>query len=95
LVNNVNNVDLTVTAAPPPPPPAIGNITISGGQVIVSGTNNNGAGGTYRLLTSTNVLLPRTGWSVLSTGTFDNSGNFSITNPIGTNAQRFYQLQVP
>jgi hypothetical protein len=88
-------IDLTVSPAPPPPPPTIGKISISGGQVIVSGTNNNGAGGTYKVLTSTNVLLPRSNWSILQSGMFDGSGNFSITNPIGTNNLRFYQLQVP
>jgi hypothetical protein len=32
---------------------------------------------------------------VLTTGTFDSNGNFSVTNAIGSSGQRFYILQVP
>ena len=75
--------------------PTIGGITVSGGKVVISGQNNTGAGGTYHILTTTNVVLPVTNWVVLTNGTFDNSGNFSSTNAVGTNAQRYYRLQVP
>ncbi len=34
-------------------PPSITHVTISGGNVIIRGTNNSGSGGTYHLLTST------------------------------------------
>ena len=49
----------------------------------------------YHVLTSTNVTLPRTNWTVLTNGTFDLTGNFASTNALGTNQQRFYLLQVP
>ena len=57
---------------------------------------NNGAGGTYQVLSSTNLTVPLTNWTVLTNGTFDGSGDFSVTNSVGnTNTRQFYILQVP
>ena len=95
LVDNSGVVDLHVTVSAVPPSPTIHGIIISGGQVIISGTNNQGAGGgTYRVRTSTNVALPLASWDLLTNGTFDGTGNFSSTNPVAGN-RRFYLLQVP
>ena len=77
------------------PAPTIQQVSMSGGNFIVSGTNNTGPGGTYHLLTTTNLLLPRTNWMVLATGSFDGKGNFSFTDVIGTNLGQFYTLRVP
>ncbi|HEU5123995.1 MAG TPA: autotransporter-associated beta strand repeat-containing protein, partial [Verrucomicrobiae bacterium] len=74
--------------------PAIGHISISGGNVILSGTNSSGSG-TFQVLTSTNLAKPLMDWDVLTSGTFDSNGAFSVTNPVGTGAQRFYILQIP
>jgi hypothetical protein len=93
LVDNAGSIDLSII---PPPSPTIGKITVGGGgQVVLSGTNNNGAGtgATYHVLTSTNLAVP--GWSVLTNGSFDSNGRFSVTNNAGTNSQRFFRLQVP
>jgi hypothetical protein len=79
----------------PPPPPTIKSISINGGNVVIGGTNNAGAGGTYHVLSSTNISIPLTNWGILTNGSFDSSGNFSSTNAVGTNAQQFYILQVP
>lgn len=94
LVDNAGSVDLSVNVAPTTPP-TIRTISISSGQVIIGGTNNFGAGGTYHVLTSTNVALPLTNWTVLTSGSFDANGNFSSTNSSGTNSQQFFILQVP
>lgn len=75
--------------------PTIGHISISGANVILSGTNNTGPGGTYHVLTSTNVVTPLANWTVLTNGAFDASGNFSTTNAVGTDSRQFYILQVP
>jgi hypothetical protein len=75
--------------------PTIGKITVSNGSVVISGNNNTGPGGTYHILTATNVATPLTNWVVLTNGTFDGSGNFSTTNALGSSARQFYILQVP
>jgi autotransporter-associated beta strand protein len=76
-------------------PPAISSITVSGGNIVISGTNNVGSGGTYHVLASTNLALPLASWPVLSSGTFSGSGNFSYTNTMGGNQLQFYILKVP
>ncbi|HPU55128.1 MAG TPA: hypothetical protein PLH97_02460, partial [Verrucomicrobiota bacterium] len=76
-------------------PPEVSTVARSGDQLILSGT-----GGTplwpYRVLSSTNLSLPRAQWTVVSTNSFDSAGGFSITNAIDSSApQRFYMLHVP
>ncbi len=92
LVDNAGSIDLMVTIAPAAP--TIRGITVSGGKVILSGTNNVGAGGTYHVLTTTNLTLPLADWTVLTGGSFDANGNFSFTNSTGTSRQ-FFLLRVP
>ncbi|HUC84528.1 MAG TPA: IPT/TIG domain-containing protein [Candidatus Acidoferrales bacterium] len=76
--------------------PTIQHVAFSGQNLLFSGTNNTGPGGTYHVLTATNLLLPRTNWTVLTNRSFDASGNFAFTNAIATtNAQLFYILRVP
>jgi hypothetical protein len=76
--------------------PTIQHVGMSGANLVMSGTNNSGSGGTYHVLTSTNIAVRLTNWTVLTNGSFDGNGNFSFTNGIGaTNAQLFYVLQVP
>ncbi|HEY1663701.1 MAG TPA: hypothetical protein VGI03_14885 [Verrucomicrobiae bacterium] len=94
LVDNAGSIDLSVNTAPIVSP-TIRHFGIIGGQIVVSGTNNFGAGGTYHLLSSTNVALALTNWTVVTAGSFDGSGNFSSTNSIPTNNQEFYILEIP
>jgi hypothetical protein len=76
--------------------PTIQRVANAGGNVIMSGTNNSGPGGTYHVLTSTNLVLPPGSWPVLTNGSFDSKGNFSLTNAITSPAaQRFYTIKVP
>jgi len=97
LAWNTANLDingkLSIVAAAVPP--TIKNITVSGGNVVISGTDNTGSGGTYHVLSSTNVTLPIGSWTVLTNGTFSGSGTFSFTNPVVGNQNRFYILKVP
>jgi hypothetical protein len=94
LVDSGSNIDLIMNVYVPTQP-TIRNFSISSGQVIIGGTNNFGAGGTYSVLTSTNLTLALTNWTVLTNGTFDVNGNFSSTNAAATNSQQFYLLRVP
>jgi hypothetical protein len=91
----LTNADKFTFTVALPAGPSIQNIALSGTNILLKGTNNTGPGGTYHILISSNLTLPRSNWTVLSSGSFDSSGNFSFTNALGTNAQRFYILQVP
>jgi hypothetical protein len=76
--------------------PTIQRAANAGGDVIISGTNNSGPGGTYHVLTSTNLVIPLASWPLLTNGSFDSKGNFSFTNPITSpTAERFYSIKVP
>lgn len=78
-----------------PPTPTIQQATLLNGSLILQGTNNSGAGGTYHVLTATNLSFARTTWSLFTNGTFDSKGNFSLTNSLGNIPWRFFSLQVP
>lgn len=76
------------------PVPRFLRVFASGGNFIASGTDN-GAGGTYSVLVSTNLLLPLTNWTVLTNSTFSSNGNFAFTNAISSsNREQFYLLRV-
>ena len=82
---------LNVIAAPPQP--VIGSATVSGGNLIFSGTGGT-ASGSYLVLTTTNLTTPQTNWAALATNSFDSSGNFSVTNAVsGSTPRRFYRLK--
>jgi len=87
------NGTLRVVAAPVSP--RITGLSIRGGYVILSGTNNAGPGGTFSVLTSTNLMLPLASWTVLTNGVFGTDGNFSSTNAAGVGSPRFFMLLVP
>jgi hypothetical protein len=75
--------------------PGIANVSQSGTNLVISGTNGTSLA-TYYVLTSTDVGLPLTNWTRLLTNMFDSSGNFNFTNAIDPNTpQRFYLLQTP
>lgn len=74
-------------------PPTISSITISGGNIIISGSTG-GASGSYDLLTSTNIAAPLANWTVAASGTFGGS-TFSVTNAVGAGSQQFYLIRVP
>jgi autotransporter-associated beta strand protein len=96
LVWNTNNLAASGTlqvVSTIPPSPVITGISLSGGNVILSGTNGVD-GQPFVLLSSTNVELPLNQWSPVSTNTFG-GGSFSITNAINQNAsENFYLLQL-
>jgi autotransporter-associated beta strand protein len=74
--------------------PVITHISLSGTNIIISGTNGQ-AGAQYHLLTTTNLSVPTLQWTVLPPGTFP-AANFSITNPVTPGAkQSFYRIRVP
>jgi hypothetical protein len=75
--------------------PIIGNITISGLNLVISGTNGT-AGTPFYVLWSTNLTLPLSNWTTISTNQFGPGGGFSITNMFNPSMQHsFYLIEVP
>jgi fibronectin-binding autotransporter adhesin len=86
---------VVITSVALPPAPKISKISQSGTNLIITATNNSGPGGSWDLL-ATNILGgPLANWPIINSGTFDANGNLTLTNPIGTNAQQFFDLRVP
>jgi autotransporter-associated beta strand protein len=75
------------------PQPKINAFSRSGGNLIFSGTNGP-ANGTYTVLTTTNVALPTTSWTPVSTNTFSPTGTFSVTNAI-SGSTGFFIIEIP
>ncbi|HEV2453348.1 MAG TPA: autotransporter-associated beta strand repeat-containing protein, partial [Verrucomicrobiae bacterium] len=86
--------DGTISVVGALPQPVINGFSISGTNLVISGTNGYTGGG-YYVLSTTNLLLPLSSWKPISTNTFASGGLFSITNPIvpGTPA-KFYTLKL-
>jgi len=90
------SVNGTISVVGPSSPiPNINSVSQSGSNLIFSGTNGP-ASGTYYVLTSTNLALPVSSWTRLSTNSFSASGTFSVTNPIVTSGPPgFFVVEVP
>jgi hypothetical protein len=87
-----NQVLLRYTSAPQP---VFVQWSLVGGSLMMSG-GGGVSGGSYRLLTSTNAMLPLPSWTPVLTNTFGGDGSFSNTIPVNTSdAQRFLNIQTP
>ncbi len=91
----------TVTARPlleisAAPRPGIISVNLAGTNVILSATNG-ANGGTYFILSSTNLAQPLNQWMPVATNVLNAGGNFSITATNAANpnspAQQFFILQ--
>jgi PKD repeat protein len=81
-----------------PAPPNLGGISVASlTNVRLTGTGGPTNGLYYYWVRSaTNLTLPLTNWSVLSTNPFNPDGSFTNTMPITPGApQQFYRLQLP
>ena len=79
----------------PAPSPEIGDITLSGTDVVIQGSGG-APGASYRVLSSTNIALAVMQWTPMATNQFDASGNFNFTAPVDPDfPQRFFLLLVP
>jgi hypothetical protein len=89
-VNLMQVRDITWTVTPQP---AMTQINVSGATLVINGTNGT-SGLQYSVLTSTNLALPLSQWTPMTTNTFA-GGSFSITNTvISTAPQSYYALQL-
>jgi hypothetical protein len=86
-----NVVELLI--APPAPQPQFTSVNPVNGQLVLSG--GGGTPGTqYRLLQSTNAMLPVAQWIRVTTNQFDLNGNFILINTPPPGApQMFYRLE--
>jgi len=72
----------------------IESVRTEGNSLVLSGTGP--ANGTYEVLTSTDLALPSTQWTLIATNSIDSSGNFGVTIPVSAGAsQTFTRLRVP
>src|SRR5581483_8569323 len=90
-----NSLVLSFTNNLPPVTNSVAlNIAASQGNLTFSGANGN-ASYPYRVLSSTNLMLPLSNWTVVYSNVFDTNGNFIFTNPTDTSApRRFYLLRL-
>lgn len=89
--SQLNNGTLSVATGASQP--VINNVQISGGNLVLSGSNGV-ANGIYYVLTSTNVATPLAGWITLATNYFNANGAFSVTDVLSSSIpQRFYILE--
>ncbi|MGH7952542.1 MAG: autotransporter-associated beta strand repeat-containing protein [Limisphaerales bacterium] len=79
--------------AMPTPPPKIGVVKINTNNFILSGSNGV-PNWPYYVLTSTNLALPLSQWTVIATNTFDGGGNFNLTNANLNMLRAFYLLKL-
>jgi uncharacterized repeat protein (TIGR03803 family) len=80
-----------------PAQPGIGSLKFSGTNLVLNGVNGF-SGGTYYVLTSTNVLLPLSQWTRVATNVAVTNGNFAFTvnKPVTSGAgQQYYIVQFP
>jgi hypothetical protein len=76
------------------PTPTFG-VVKSGTNLVLSGAGG-AAGGTFRVLSTTNIIVPLANWTNQFNGTFDGSGHFSVTNVITPAVpQRYFIMQAP
>ncbi len=91
LVNNLS-VDGSVTVQSAPP--FVTRFSLSGSRLVVNGINGV-LGQSFNVLTSTNLALPISDWTAVSTNVFTGA-NFSITNTVNPRTpQAFYIIKVP
>lgn len=78
-----------------PPPPEFGQIVFDGVNLEFRGTGGV-TGGSYVVLTSTNLTLPVGQWTPVSTNLFGDGGSFDFTNAVISGAsQLYYLLKLP
>jgi DNA-binding beta-propeller fold protein YncE len=85
---------LAVIQAPVTPPVLTGLTILNSGAFQFSFSNNQGA--SFTILTTTNLSLPLTNWTVLGALSNNGSGQYQFTDLTATNSsQRFYRVRSP
>jgi hypothetical protein len=89
-LESLSSISSTLTNSAPPV--KIG-VHFTAGNIVLSGTGGPDSG-TFYVIGSTNLTLPLTQWQVLSTNTFDGSGDFNVSIPVeATKPAEFIQIK--
>jgi fibronectin-binding autotransporter adhesin len=91
VVGGSINMVVAVTSIPKP---VINMVGLVGTNLVISGTNGL-ANSNYYVLTSTNLTLPLSNWTVLSTNAFSGAGTFSVTNTNAIPSPSYYIIAIP
>jgi hypothetical protein len=76
-------IGITTVPVNPTAPATITGVSLSGSNLVLTGTNLNGSSSFhYIVLTSTNLTTPLANWTILSTNSFNADGSFSYTNAV-------------
>jgi len=97
LLWNTNNlaVNGTLTVSLGNAKPQVGNISVAGTNLSLSG-GGGAAGYGFSILGSTSLMTPVTNWPVIGTGTCDSNGNFTATKGLNpSNLWQFYVIRIP
>jgi hypothetical protein len=71
-------------------------VTLSGVNSLIFTGSNGAPGWTYRVLVSTNLVLPASQWLPIATNAFDANGKFDFTDSITpATPQEYYLLETP
>jgi polygalacturonase len=97
LYNLTTNVGGQVTfVVSVPSPPVFNSVQVSNGTNLVMSGTSGATNLNYYILSSTNLTLPLSQWSLLGSNQCNGSGGFSFTNVISASSpQRFFRLQYP
>ena len=87
-------VNRNLVYTPPSQNVTIGTPQVGGGNITLSGSGGS-PGGTYRILSSTDVTLPLAQWTEVGNGTFDGTGNFSSAIALPNDPSRYYVIVAP
>jgi hypothetical protein len=90
-------IDLVINSGPLANANILG-VTLSGTNIVILGTNNNGGQNFhYAVRTATNLTVPKMNWIILETNSFNLDGTFNYTNPVypGIRQQFFDVMVVP
>jgi fibronectin-binding autotransporter adhesin len=90
-----NSGTISVISMSVPAPPTIGSAKLSEGNIVFSGMNGS-PGQQYRILTTTNLLLPMSSWTPVATNIFAPNGGYTnniLVNP--AQGSGFFRLVTP
>jgi fibronectin-binding autotransporter adhesin len=76
-------------------PPTIGSVTVSGTNMVLSGSGGL-AGATYYMVSTNNVTAPLANWPRITTNTFAADGKFTNSVPFSlATPQSYFSIQAP